>query len=153
MEDTDEPAHTSEGLPSCLSSVLIFFILPDYPETTHWLTEDKKKLAAYRLKDQGSKGSSKPMTWGEAKETLTDWWLYAHYAVCPNFFIYPNLAMFIANSDLLWSISPIFELVIVHAVDRCWIGLQIAQGQSHDSAAVRSGLCCHCCYLLVGRSV
>jgi hypothetical protein len=85
MEDTDEPAHISEGLPSCLSSVLIFFILPDYPETAHWLTEDEKKLAAYRLKDQGSKGSSKPMTWGEAKETLTDWRLYAHYAVCPNF--------------------------------------------------------------------
>ncbi|KAJ7321236.1 MFS transporter [Mycena albidolilacea] len=70
-----------EGLPSCLSSVLIFFILPDYPETAHWLTEDEKKLAAYRLKDQGSKGSSKPMTWGEAKETLTDWRLYAHYAI------------------------------------------------------------------------
>ncbi|KAJ7836637.1 putative MFS transporter [Mycena olivaceomarginata] len=68
-----------EGLPSCLSSVLIFFILPDYPETAHWLTEDEKKLAAYRLKDQGSKGSSKPMKWGEAKETLTDWRLYAHY--------------------------------------------------------------------------
>ncbi|KAF7334703.1 MFS domain-containing protein [Mycena venus] len=70
-----------EGLPSCLSSIFVFFILPDYPETAHWLTEDEKKLAAYRLKDQGSKGSSKAMTWQEAKDTLTDWRLYAHYAI------------------------------------------------------------------------
>ncbi|KAF7369776.1 MFS transporter [Mycena venus] len=70
-----------EGLPSCLSSVLIFFILPDYPETARWLTEEEKKLAAHRLRDQGSKGSSKPMTWREAKETLMDWRLYAHYAI------------------------------------------------------------------------
>ncbi|KAJ7849616.1 MFS transporter [Mycena leptocephala] len=70
-----------EGLPSCLSSLLVFFICPDYPETAHWLNEDEKKLAAYRLKDQGSKGSSKAITWKEAKDTLTDWRLYAHYAI------------------------------------------------------------------------
>ncbi|KAF7373726.1 MFS domain-containing protein [Mycena sanguinolenta] len=70
-----------EGLPSCLSSVLIFFLLPDYPETASWLTEDEKKLAAARLKNQGSKGSSPPMTWAEVKDTLTDWRLYAHYAI------------------------------------------------------------------------
>ncbi|KAJ7732004.1 MFS transporter-like protein [Mycena metata] len=70
-----------EGLPSCLSSILVFFILPDYPETAHWLSEDEKKLAAYRLKDQGSKGNSKAMTWEEVKDTLKDWRLCAHYAI------------------------------------------------------------------------
>ncbi|KAF7369772.1 MFS domain-containing protein [Mycena venus] len=70
-----------EGLPSCLSSVLVFFILPDYPETARWLTEEEKKLVVHRLRDQGSKGSSTPMTWREAKETLMDWRLYAHYAI------------------------------------------------------------------------
>ncbi|KAJ7887893.1 permease of the major facilitator superfamily [Mycena olivaceomarginata] len=70
-----------EGLPSCLSSLLVFFILPDYPETAHWLTEDQKKLAAYRLNDQGSKGSSEAMSWQEAKHILKDWRLYAHYAI------------------------------------------------------------------------
>ncbi|KAJ6471432.1 MFS transporter [Mycena sanguinolenta] len=70
-----------EGFPSCLSSILIFFLLPDYPETAHWLTEDEKKLAAYRLKDQGSKGTGAPVTWGEVKETLTEWRLYTHYVV------------------------------------------------------------------------
>ncbi|KAJ6465793.1 MFS transporter-like protein [Mycena sanguinolenta] len=70
-----------EGLPSCISSVLIFFLLPDYPETATWLTEDEKKLAAARLKTQGSVGSSPAMTWTEVKDTLTDWRLYAHYAI------------------------------------------------------------------------
>ncbi|KAJ7127545.1 putative MFS transporter [Mycena crocata] len=70
-----------EGLPSCLSSILVFFLLPDYPETARWLTEEERKLATHRLRDQGSKGNSKPMTWGEAKETLMDWRLYAHYAI------------------------------------------------------------------------
>ncbi|KAJ6526799.1 major facilitator superfamily domain-containing protein [Mycena capillaripes] len=70
-----------EGLPACLSSILVFFILPDYPETVNWLTEDERKHAVHRLKGQGSKGSSKAMTWQEAKDTLTDRRLYAHYAI------------------------------------------------------------------------
>ncbi|KAF7335262.1 MFS domain-containing protein [Mycena sanguinolenta] len=59
----------------------VFFLLPNYPETAHWLTESERKLVAYRLKDQGSKGSTKAITWQEAKDTLTDWRLYAHYAM------------------------------------------------------------------------
>ncbi|KAJ7457059.1 putative MFS transporter [Mycena latifolia] len=70
-----------EGLPSCLSSVLVFFYLPDYPETAGWLTDEEKKLAARRLKGQSSLGTSKVMTWPDAKATLTDWRLYAHYAI------------------------------------------------------------------------
>ncbi|KAJ6471452.1 major facilitator superfamily domain-containing protein, partial [Mycena sanguinolenta] len=60
-------------------SVLILFLLPDYPDTAHWLTEDEQKLAAYRLKNQGF--DSAQMTWGDVKETLTEWRLYAHYLV------------------------------------------------------------------------
>ncbi|KAJ7049731.1 MFS transporter [Mycena amicta] len=70
-----------EGLPSCLSSVLVFFFLPDYPETASWLSNEEKKLAESRLRDQGSLGSSKTMTWEDAKATLTDWRLYGHYAI------------------------------------------------------------------------
>ncbi|KAJ6626004.1 putative MFS transporter [Mycena sp. CBHHK59/15] len=70
-----------EGLPSCLSSVLVLLFLPDYPETASWLSSSEKQLAEDRLKHDGSKGSSKPMTWADAKVTLTDWRLYAHYAI------------------------------------------------------------------------
>jgi hypothetical protein len=70
-----------EGLPSLLSAIAVFFLLPDYPETTSWLTEQDKKLAADRLRLEGSHGESAHMTWADAKATLLDLRLYAHYIV------------------------------------------------------------------------
>jgi hypothetical protein len=70
-----------ERLPSCLSSILVYFILPDYPETARWPSEFEKALAVDRLREEGSHGLGRSLTWAEAKETLTDYRLYAHYAV------------------------------------------------------------------------
>ncbi|KAI0869965.1 MFS general substrate transporter [Hypoxylon argillaceum] len=70
-----------EGIPSVLSSLFVFFILPDFPETSKWLSEEEKELAAQRLAVAGSKGSARALTWADAKETLTDWRLYGHYAI------------------------------------------------------------------------
>jgi MFS family permease len=70
-----------EGIPSCVSSVLVFFFLPDYPETAKWLSPEEKALAADRLQTEGSHGHGNSLTWAQAKETLTDWRLYAHYAI------------------------------------------------------------------------
>lgn len=70
-----------EGIPSCISSVFVYFYLPDYPETVSWLSEDEKALAKARLVTEGSHGDGANLTWVQAKETLTDWRLYAHYAV------------------------------------------------------------------------
>ncbi|KAJ5589830.1 hypothetical protein N7450_003802 [Penicillium hetheringtonii] len=55
-----------EGAPSCASAFLVWFLLPDYPETASWLSEEEKELARERL---------------AAKKTLTDWRLYAHYII------------------------------------------------------------------------
>ncbi|OTA98717.1 hypothetical protein M426DRAFT_28177 [Hypoxylon sp. CI-4A] len=70
-----------EGIPSCLSGILVWFFLPDWPERASWLSESEKDLAAQRLYHEGSKGSASAMTWDDAKATLTDWRLYAHYAI------------------------------------------------------------------------
>lgn len=70
-----------EGLPSILSAVAVFFLLPDYPETSSWLSVDDKRLAADRLRLEGSHGDSGHMTWADAKATLLDVRLYAHYIV------------------------------------------------------------------------
>ncbi|RHZ60578.1 putative MFS transporter [Aspergillus thermomutatus] len=70
-----------EGAPSCASAFLVWFFLPDYPESARWLTQEERDLAAQRLRTEGSKGEAKAMTWGDAKAVLTDWRLYAHYAV------------------------------------------------------------------------
>ncbi|KAI1823956.1 MFS general substrate transporter [Xylaria intraflava] len=70
-----------EGIPSVLSSLFIWFFLPDFPETTTWLSESEKALATQRLLVDGSKGSASGLTWRDVKETLTDWRLYGHYAI------------------------------------------------------------------------
>ncbi|KAK7728519.1 hypothetical protein SLS57_002407 [Botryosphaeria dothidea] len=61
--------------------IFIWFALPDYPETASWLSSEEKALAADRLRLDGSQGSAKSLTWQDAKETLTDWRLYLHYAL------------------------------------------------------------------------
>lgn len=71
-----------EGIPSCLSSVAVFFFLPDYPETVKWLTAEEKQLAIARLEFEASHGHDESLTWEQAKATLMDWRLYGHYAVC-----------------------------------------------------------------------
>ncbi|KAI0523744.1 MFS general substrate transporter [Xylaria bambusicola] len=70
-----------EGIPSVLSSLFVWFLLPDYPETANWLSENEKELATQRLLIDGSKGSASGLTWADAKETLMDWRLYGHYAI------------------------------------------------------------------------
>ncbi|KAK1993216.1 major facilitator superfamily transporter [Colletotrichum falcatum] len=70
-----------EGIPSCLSALLVWAYLPDYPESAGWLSEEDKDLALQRLHYEGSKSSHSSMSWEEAKVTLTDWRLYGHYVV------------------------------------------------------------------------
>nr|OQO26128.1 hypothetical protein B0A51_04522 [Rachicladosporium sp. CCFEE 5018] len=70
-----------EGIPSIVSAFAVWSFLPDYPETAKWLSPAEKELAASRLQLEGSHGASKAMTWAEAKATLTDLRLYAHYAI------------------------------------------------------------------------
>jgi MFS family permease len=75
-----------EGAPSCASALLVWFCLPDYPETAAWLTPEEKELARQRLRLEGSKGNARAMSWEDAKSVLMDWRLYAHYAVGSFFF-------------------------------------------------------------------
>lgn len=70
-----------EGIPSCLFAVVIWMILPDWPESAKWLSAEEKSLATDRIRSCGSKGSDKAMTWEDAKSTLMEWRLYAHYLV------------------------------------------------------------------------
>ncbi|SPN99096.1 related to putative tartrate transporter [Cephalotrichum gorgonifer] len=70
-----------EGVPSCLSAVLVLLFLPDFPERARWLTQQEQDLAIARLDLEGSKSGHKSMTWEDAKMTLMDWRLYVHYLV------------------------------------------------------------------------
>ncbi|SPJ79099.1 related to putative tartrate transporter [Fusarium torulosum] len=70
-----------EGIPSVLSSILVWFGLPDFPESASWLSAEEKDVAAYRLAEQGSHGDSKAMTWEDIKATLFEWRLWCHYLI------------------------------------------------------------------------
>lgn len=70
-----------EGAPSCVSAFFVLFFLPDYPETVHWLSDDERALAMQRLRVEGSKGLHKSDWWQDAKLTLVDWRLWAHYVI------------------------------------------------------------------------
>ncbi|RAK84313.1 MFS transporter [Aspergillus costaricaensis CBS 115574] len=87
-----------EGAPSCASAFLVWFFLPDYPESASWLSPEEKDLAIHRLKEEGSHGAAKAMSWEEAKEILTDWRLYAHYIFIP-----PWAAAYVVTTVVAWS--------------------------------------------------
>ncbi|KAI0702376.1 MFS transporter [Cerioporus squamosus] len=67
-----------EGAPSCFVAILCALFFPDYPETVSWLSDEERELATQRIKGVASLGSDK-INWTEAKATLMDWRLYAHY--------------------------------------------------------------------------
>ncbi|KAF2640761.1 MFS transporter [Massarina eburnea CBS 473.64] len=70
-----------EGIPSCVSSVAVWLILPDYPEEASWLSTPERELAVARLEFEGSKGNAPSLTWETAKTTLLDWRLWIHYII------------------------------------------------------------------------
>ena len=70
-----------EGIPSCVTAVVVLLFLPDFPESSKWLSAEEKALVADRMRYCGSKGGDKAMTWDETKQTLMDWRLYLHYLV------------------------------------------------------------------------
>jgi hypothetical protein len=67
-----------EGVPSIICGIVIFFFLPQYPETASWLNEEEKKLQTSRMGINCSHGGEK-LKWEDAKHTLKDVRLWVHY--------------------------------------------------------------------------
>ncbi|QRV93519.1 major facilitator superfamily transporter [Ceratobasidium sp. AG-Ba] len=66
-----------EGIPSVLSSLLVWFTFPDFPETANWLSVEERNRAVSRLEGVASTQHSR-VTWAEAKQTLLSWRVWAH---------------------------------------------------------------------------
>jgi MFS family permease len=123
-----------EGIPSCLSAFLVAFFLPDYPEGAGWLSEFEKDLALQRLYHEGSKSSSPSFSWVDAKATLMDWRLYAHYviyfAISPAFsslsLFAPSITAGLGYEDLRaqlmtvppWAVAYVCQIVVAWSADR-----------------------------------
>ncbi|KAI0374113.1 MFS general substrate transporter [Pilatotrama ljubarskyi] len=67
-----------EGVPCCICAFVVYFVFPDYPETVSWLSPEERSLATERIRGVASLGHHE-LTWAEARDTLVDWRLYAHY--------------------------------------------------------------------------
>jgi MFS family permease len=62
-----------EGGVSILVGVAAFFILPDWPENTKWLTEEEREMAQYRvLLSNGGKEEAVGGTWDGLKAAIAD---------------------------------------------------------------------------------
>ena len=70
-----------EGIPSVVAAFLVYFLMPDYPETAKWLSPDERALAEERLRHDGSHASSEGITWHTTKETLSQVNLWLHFIV------------------------------------------------------------------------
>lgn len=70
-----------EGIPSCVSSVAVWFFLPDYPEEASWLSTPERELAVARLEKEGSKADAPSLNWETAKATILDGRLWVHYII------------------------------------------------------------------------
>jgi MFS family permease len=131
-----------EGAPSCASAFLVWFLLPDYPETASWLSDEEKDLARERLSVEGSHGESVGLTWAEAKKTLVDWRLYAHYLVC-----FGQLLLTVATSahfllDLLRNFHAIFQPFTLYPINHSWFGIFQLAGSVDDGSSVCDSLRC-----------
>lgn len=68
-----------EGGVSILVGIVAFFLLPDWPENTRWLTEDEREMAQYRvIVSNGGKEEQVGGTWDGLKEAVKDpfTWLF-----------------------------------------------------------------------------
>jgi MFS family permease len=114
-----------EGAPSCASAFLVWFLLPDYPETASWLSDEEKELARERLSVEGSHGESGGLTWAEAKKTLVDWRLYAHYLVrFRNIGTFGgNICSFLSRSTLEFPRHFLVSRFSRHQLQLVWVSL------------------------------
>jgi hypothetical protein len=74
-------ARQIEGIATCLAAVAAFFVLPDFPMNTRWLSEEEKMLSLQRLQadNLGGGGGNMPEDIGHLrslKAAFTDWRTY-----------------------------------------------------------------------------
>jgi MFS family permease len=62
-----------EGLVTCILAVVVFFAVPDFPETARWLSESERAFVVRRLaQDQGRSDAEERITLAGVLETLKD---------------------------------------------------------------------------------
>ncbi|TNY17115.1 phthalate transporter [Rhodotorula diobovata] len=73
-----------EGIPAILLGVVVWFCLPDFPETAKWLTPDERAFAAHRMGPFAPKQSDKHFDKKDAVACVKSWqfWAFAVAYFC-----------------------------------------------------------------------
>ncbi|WVF71801.1 hypothetical protein IAT40_006609 [Kwoniella sp. CBS 6097] len=68
-----------EGIPAVIVGILIYFFLPDYPETAKFLTEEEKEFASERMGPFAPRGTDKHFDKADFVATLKSWhfWIFS----------------------------------------------------------------------------
>ncbi|KAH6664367.1 pantothenate transporter liz1 [Plectosphaerella plurivora] len=114
-----------EGLPAILIGILVWFFLPDYPQTATWLTPHERTFAVKRLGPYAPSMQSGAWEWKVVKDTIVDpiFWLFAvqyslmtHALIAYGYFA-PTIVSslgFTGHRGQLLTVPPnIFALIVV----------------------------------------
>ncbi|WVQ83899.1 hypothetical protein IAT38_006043 [Cryptococcus sp. DSM 104549] len=68
-----------EGIPAVICGILIYFFLPDFPETAKFLTCEERELAVSRMGEWAPKGTDKHFDKDDFLKTIKSWdfWLFS----------------------------------------------------------------------------
>ncbi|KAG0286597.1 hypothetical protein BGZ98_005022 [Dissophora globulifera] len=82
-----------EGLPTILLTTVVYFFLPDFPETARFLNKEEKDLAVRRLVIDAGPATQTEFSWKQFRAAFVDWKVYLH------------MLMYILNATPLYSLS------------------------------------------------
>ncbi|KAF9995826.1 hypothetical protein BGZ79_010448, partial [Entomortierella chlamydospora] len=70
-----------EGLPTIVCAIVAYFLLPDFPETSTFLTPEEKALTIKRLKIDVGPATNTQFSWQQFFAAFKDWKLYYHMII------------------------------------------------------------------------
>ncbi|KAF9435583.1 hypothetical protein BGZ76_005957 [Entomortierella beljakovae] len=70
-----------EGVPTILCAIMAYFLLPDFPATSKFLTEEEKELTIKRLKIDAGPATSTEFSWQQFYAVYKDWKVYFHMCI------------------------------------------------------------------------
>ncbi|KHN98739.1 MFS transporter [Metarhizium album ARSEF 1941] len=76
-----------EGIPAVIAGIMVWFWLPDYPQTSAWLTPEERAFAVKRLGPHAPSMKDKHWDSHVTKKTVVDPWFWlfaAHYFLMTN---------------------------------------------------------------------
>ncbi|GBB85090.1 hypothetical protein RclHR1_11670004 [Rhizophagus clarus] len=108
-----------EGMITIIVSIFSYFFLSNYPEKTKWLSDEERKFAVGRLRNDAGKAHTEHFDKKQIYAALTDWKVYLamfHLSViCIPFYSFSLFIPTIVNGmgfdyvkSQLWSVPPFF---------------------------------------------